>query len=77
MQFLDNYFQNHSYTLMMREEGDNRKDYVVKEGMIRQIHKEEEWSILFSVDDRLGVIEQVWNKLGIFCYNVNQNNRRF
>jgi predicted kinase len=77
MQFLDDYFQNHSYTLMMREEGDNRKDYVVKEEMIRQIHKEEEWSILFSVDDRLGVIEQVWNKLGIFCYNVNQNNRRY
>lgn len=75
--FLQRYFQPHSYSLYMREEKDMRKDYVVKEEMIRMLQQENEYNILFAIDDRLSVIEQVWNKLGIFCFNVNQNNRRF
>ncbi len=75
--FLSKYFQPHTYSLYMRDETDFRKDYVVKEEMIRALQKENEWNILFAIDDRLSVIEQVWNKLGIFCLNVNQNNKRF
>lgn len=75
--FLRRYFQPHSYSLYMREEQDMRKDYIVKEEMIRMLQQENEWNVLFAIDDRLSVIEQVWNKLGIFCFNVNQNNRRF
>lgn len=61
--------------LFMRPEGDYRKDTLIK----REIYENEikdRYNLLAVYDDRLQVLE-MWNKLGIFAFNVNQGNINF
>lgn len=64
------------YELYMRKHGDTRKDSIIKYEMYMDKIKHR-WSVNFVIDDRLSVLEDCWEKLGIFCMNVNQGNIRF
>lgn len=64
------------YLLYMREEGDVRKDSIVKTEMYNK-YIADKYHVEFVIDDRLQVCEDVWYKLGLFCFNVNQNLVRF
>lgn len=64
------------FELYMRKEKDFRRDSVVKEEMF-MTHIHNRYNPIMVIDDRLQVIEEVWNKLGIFVLNVNQGNIRF
>lgn len=69
-------FYNVQYdSLFMRNEGDYRKDSIIK----REIY-ENNIKNLYNVhcvyDDRLQVIN-MWYDLGLFCFNVNQGNKIF
>ncbi len=58
--------------LFMREEGDTRKDVVVK----REIYFREiapRYRVLFCLDDRDCIVE-MWRQLGIDCFQVNWGN---
>lgn len=61
--------------LFMRNEGDYRKDSIVKkeiyENNIKGIY-----NVHCVYDDRLQVID-MWYNLGLFCFNVNQGNKIF
>lgn len=48
----------------MRSEGDNRKDYVVKEELFLK-HINGKYNIAFVLDDRPQVIRNTWQKLGL------------
>jgi predicted kinase len=50
--------------LYMRKEGDNRKDYVVKEELYLN-YIQPKYHVAFVLDDRPQVIRNVWQKLGI------------
>ena len=57
--------------LLMRNNEDNRKDYVIKE----EIYKssiEPYYNVKFVVDDRSQVIRNCWNKLGLFVFKVGR-----
>ena len=56
--------------LVMRNEGDNRPDYIVKEEMYRE-HIEGKYNVKFVIDDRMSVCRK-WAELGLFCFCVNQ-----
>lgn len=61
--------------LFMRGKDDYRKDTTVK----KEIYSEElkdSYNILCVYDDRLSVVS-MWNKLGIFVFNVNQGMIKF
>jgi predicted kinase len=61
--------------LFMRPRGSFEKDSIVK----RRIYETEilgKYNVMAVYDDRLQVIE-MWNKLGLFVFNVNQGNIRF
>jgi predicted kinase len=60
----------HYDELLMRPEEDYRKDHVVKREIYEQ-HIKGKYNVLCVYDDRLQVLE-MWNKLGIFTFNVNQ-----
>lgn len=76
-QFLSGCFGSDiKYTLVMREEGDNRRDSVVKLDMFEE-HIRFKYNVLAVFDDRLQVIEECWNRLGVFVFNCNQGNNRF
>lgn len=77
MQFLNkNKLDTEIYHLIMRKEGDNRRDSIVKREMfMNNIYGK--YDPLFVIDDRLQVIEECWNRLGVFVINVNQGNKRF
>lgn len=57
--------------LLMRADEDTRKDYVIKEELYKQ-HIESNYNVAFVVDDRLQVIRQCWNKLGLFVFKVGR-----
>jgi predicted kinase len=61
--------------LFMRNEGDYRKDSIIKkeiyENNIKGIY-----NVHCVYDDRLQVID-MWYNLGLFCFNVNQGNKIF
>lgn len=65
-----------NYLLYMRKTGDSRRDSVVKQKIFKQ-YIQNKYYVLFSVDDRLQVVEECWNKLGIFNLNVNQGLIRY
>lgn len=64
------------FKLVMRAEDDARRDSVVKMEMFEQ-NIPGKYNPLFVIDDRLQVIEECWNRLGLFVFNVNQTNKRF
>jgi predicted kinase len=54
--------------LFMRKEGDNRRDYIIKQ----EIYEQEiagKYNILFVLDDRKQVV-QVWRSYGLTCLQV-------
>lgn len=60
--------------LFMRAEKDSRPDYVIKEEIWRELAKDH--YIDFIIDDRLQVVEHA-ERLGLFCFNVNQKMEDF
>lgn len=76
MIFLTKYLDPDSFELIMREEKDSRRDSIVKQEMFME-HIHNRYNPVMAIDDRLQVIEEVWNKLGVFVLNVNQGNIRF
>ena len=62
---------NYSYKLMMREENDSRKDYIVKKEMWEEIVKTNYIAGIF--DDRLQVVRYA-RSLGLKVLNVEYNN---
>jgi len=64
------------FTLYMRSDKDNRSDVFVKLDMFKA-YIEDKYQVLFAVDDRLKILENVWNKLGINILSANQTNERF
>lgn len=71
-----NGFYPEEYTLIMRDQKDMRRDSVLKLEMFNT-HIKNIYNVDFVIDDRLQVIEECWNKLGLFVLNVNQTNKRF
>jgi len=59
--------------VLMRQTGDKRKDFVVKEELIRQ-HLWGQYNIIFALDDRDGVVE-TYRRLGIATWQVNWDNK--
>lgn len=57
--------------LFMRKEGDNRKDTIIKTELYNKYIKDK-YNVLCAIDDRLSVVTDTWNKLGIFTFCVNQ-----
>lgn len=55
-------------TLIMREAGDNRKDYIVKRELFDK-HIRDKYNVLFVLDDRDQVVE-MWRSLGLKCLQV-------
>ena len=64
------------FELHMRKENDMRRDSLVKMEMYEELIRGK-YNLSFVIDDRLQVIEEVWNKIGAFVLNVNQGNKRF
>lgn len=56
--------------LVMRKEDDNRSDVKVKEDMYNAWIKDK-YKVRFVIDDRKQV-KRLWNKLGLFVFDVNQ-----
>ncbi len=74
--FLTKGFTPEEYSLFMRGEEDMRRDSIVKmELFVNNIQGN--YNPLFVLDDRLQVIEECWEKLGLFVLNCNQGNKRF
>lgn len=57
--------------LVMRVDGDNRKDYVIKEELFKAFI-EPFYNVEFVMDDRNSVIRNTWNKLGLFVFKVGK-----
>lgn len=73
--FLTKYFDTSEYLLYMRPEKDQRKDTIVKEEMFNN-YVLNKYYVDFAVDDRKQV-KRLWEKLGIFVFDVNQNDKEF
>lgn len=54
----------HSVTLLMREEGDYRKDSVVKRELYEK-HVEPHYDVLYVIDDRQQVVDMWRDELGL------------
>lgn len=54
--------------LLMRAEGDTRKDYIVKQEIFNEYVRDDYW-VLFVLDDRNQVVE-MWRNLGLKCLQV-------
>ena len=59
----------------IRDEGDNRKDTIIKQEIYEK-HIKGKYNIIGVFDDRLQVIK-FWESLGLFVFNVNQGNIDF
>lgn len=57
-------------TLVMRQEGDYRPDYQVKQEMLDKL-KSEGYEVLFTVDDRKQVVD-MWRRNGITCLQCDE-----
>lgn len=65
----------HNATLFMRKTGDNRNDAIVK----KEIYERDvlpNYNVIAVFDDRLRVL-RMWFELGIFTFNVNQQNKEY
>ena len=56
------------FQLLMRSQGDSRKDAVVKEELYHK-HIQGNWFVEFVLDDRDQVVE-MWRRLGLKCFQV-------
>jgi predicted kinase len=63
------------YQLYMRDEKDNRPDYVVKKEMWDKYIKDK-YNVRFVADDR-GQVCRLWRSMGLFVFDVNQEGREF
>ena len=57
--------------LLMRTNGDSRKDYVIKEELYKT-YIEPKFNVKFVLDDRNSVVRNCWNKLGLFVFKVGR-----
>lgn len=73
--FLTKHFNTSEYLLYMRPEKDQRKDTIIKEEMFDK-HIFNKFYVDFVIDDRKQV-KKLWEKLGIFVFDVNQNDKEF
>ena len=73
--FLTKYFETDEYLLYMREEKDQRKDSVVKAQMFHKFISDK-YHVEFVIDDRKQV-KRLWQKLGLFVIDVNQDDKEF
>lgn len=62
--------------LIMRKSGDRRSDSIIKMELYNE-HINGKLIPLFVCDDRLRVIREVWNKLGLFVFICNQELKEF
>lgn len=74
-EFLQKELEFRTYTLHMRDSKDSRNDASIKEDMYNK-HIKGKYNVEFVLDDRLRVC-RLWNKLGFFIFNVNQENIEF
>ena len=70
MQWLDKYFSVDG--LFMREEGDVRPDWIVKQELYFE-HIQPKYHVNAVFDDRNQVVE-MWRKIGLRCYQVANGN---
>lgn len=56
------------HPLFMRDEGDNRKDAIIKRELYDQ-HIKEKYNVNFVLDDRNQVVD-LWRSLGLTCFQV-------
>lgn len=61
--------------LFMRNTGDFRKDNIVKKEIFDRVIKDN-YNVMFAIDDRNSIVS-LWQSLGIFVLNVNQNGQEF
>jgi hypothetical protein len=60
-----------NYTLLMRKDGDNRADYIVKQEML-DVHIPKD-RVSFVMDDRQQVVS-MWRRNGLMCFQVAEGN---
>lgn len=65
-------FFKHDYTLIMRKEGDMRKDSIIKKEIYESEIKDK-YNIICVLDDRNQVVE-MWRSLGLTCFQVAEGN---
>lgn len=61
--------------LFMRRADDSRKDYIIKNEMYKNLI-EPKYNAEFVIDDRKQ-IKRMWNKVGLFVFDVNQTDEEF
>lgn len=61
MEWLEDHFYEQEFVLFMREAGDTRKDYIIKEELFWK-HVEPNWNIKAVFDDRPQVV-RLWHRL--------------
>lgn len=57
--------------LYMRKDGDQRKDNVIKQEILK--HIKEKYEISFAFDDRKSVVD-MWRENGVFCFQCQDHN---
>lgn len=62
------FYRNETDALLMRPEGNNEKDSVIKERIYRD-HIEGKYNVRFVLDDRNQVV-RMWRDLGLTCLQV-------
>jgi len=68
-----NYYLIDNDYLYMREEGDNRRDSIIKEELYRK-YIEPKFNVVGVFDDRIQVLSECWqDKLGLFTFDVRQD----
>jgi len=55
----------------MRKDGDQRKDNVIKQEILK--HIKEKYEISFAFDDRKSVVD-MWRENGVFCFQCQDHN---
>lgn len=55
--------------LFMRQEGDNRRDSIIKKEIFFN-YIQPNWYVRFVFDDRDQVVNEAWREIGIKCYQV-------
>ncbi len=61
------------HKLLMRKDGDHRKDYFVKKRIYDKFSEEEKDGICFVFEDRKTVVD-MWRSLGLICFQVADGN---
>lgn len=65
------------FAVYMRKEGDRRPDAVVKEEMLDELLRSKPgWEVFAVFEDRKSVCE-MWNRRGVFCFDVAQGKGDF